>query len=470
METLVERTRRSNARTAWGRLLDRAAARRLDNLIDLAEEEPGAPETYRAMDLALRVGELLLASGESTESVTEAMVSLAQSYELPRSEAIVNFTAISISCLPGRGAAPVTGERLVRRRSPDYTKLVAVHTLIRTAATGTLSLDDAFAQLNHIKYGRGGYQRWLIALSLPLMSAAAAMLSGGGLLVSSIAFLAALLADQTTVLLARRGIAEFYQFAVAGAIGSLTAVLLMATGLPLHGSTVVTASIITLLPGRALVASVTDGITGAYVSAGARMLEVFFALAAIVSGVGLVVYTAVHCGLPLSIAGLPATPPGLNALQIGAAVVLTVTFALSMHTPPRELLAAAIGGGLIWVLYTLLREAAFSPIIAAGVSAAAIGTIAHFAASWARRPALPYVVPLIGPLLPGTALYRGLLELGGGNVSQGLLHLTQALAIGMALAAGICVGGELVRAFRGTPIAAVASNWRRPAARRTRGY
>ncbi len=185
-----------------------------------------------------------------------------------------------------------------------------------------------------------------------------------------------------------------------------------------------------------------------------------------VSGVGLVVYTAVHCGLPLSIAGLPATPPGLNALQIGAAVVLTVTFALSMHTPPRELLAAAIGGGLIWVLYTLLREAAFSPIIAAGVSAAAIGTIAHFAASWARRPALPYVVPLIGPLLPGTALYRGLLELGGGNVSQGLLHLTQALAIGMALAAGICVGGELVRAFRGTPIAAVASNWRRPAARR----
>jgi uncharacterized membrane protein YjjP (DUF1212 family) len=467
METIA---RRRSARTAWNRLLDRAAARRLDALIDIADEEPGAPETYRAMDLALRVGELLLASGESTENVTEAMLSLAQSYDLPRTEAIVTFTAISISCLPGRGAAPVTGERMVRRRSPDYTRLVAVHALIRAAAGGDLSLEDAFGRLGRIKHGKNFYPRWLILVSLPLMSAAAAVLSGGGVVVASIAFLAALLAEQTTVLLARRGVAEFYQFAVAGAIGSLTAVLLMATGVPLQGSTVITASIITLLPGRPLVASVADGITGAYVSAGARMLEVFFTLAAIVSGVGLVVYASVHFGLPLSMAGLPATPAGLALPQVAAAVVLTVTFALSMHTPPRELVAAAIGGGLIWVLYTLLRDASLSPIIAAGLSAAVIGSLAHFAASWALRPALPYIVPLIGPLLPGTALYRGLLELGAGNVGQGMVNLSQALAIGMALAAGISLGGELVRAFRGTPIAAVATGWRRPAARRTRGY
>lgn len=458
METIAR------SRTRWSRLLHRRSV-----IVDIAEEEPGTPETYRAMDLALRVGELLLASGESTESVTEAMLSLAHSYDLPRPEVIVNFTAISVSCLPGHGAAPVTGERVVRRRSPDYTRLVAVHQLIREAAAG-LPLDVAFLDLKRIKHGRNFYPRWIIGLSLPLMSAAASVLTGGGLIVSTVAFVAAMLAEQTTVLLARRGIAEFYQFAVAAAIAALTAVLLMATGVPLQGSAVITAAIITLLPGRPLVASVADGITGAFVSAAARILEVFFALAAIVAGVGIVVYVAVHFGLPLSMAALPATPPGLDALQVGAAVVLTVTFALSMHTPPRELLFAAVGGGLIWVFYTIMRESSLNPVISAGIAAAVVGTLAHFAASWQRRPALPYVVPLIGPLLPGTALYRGLLELGGGNIGQGWLNLSQALAIGMALAAGITVGGELVRAFRGTPIAAVAAGWRRPAARRTRGY
>src|SRR5690348_10902301 len=84
------------------------------------DEEPGEVVSAQAMDLVLRVGELLLASGEATERVTESMLSLAVAYDLPRCEVSVTFTVISASVHPGHGALPVTGARAIRRRFPAY--------------------------------------------------------------------------------------------------------------------------------------------------------------------------------------------------------------------------------------------------------------------------------------------------------------------------------------------------------------
>ncbi|MGH3659643.1 MAG: threonine/serine exporter family protein, partial [Micromonosporaceae bacterium] len=100
---------------------------------------PETPPTHRVMDLALRVGELLLAGGQSTESVSEAMRSLTVAYGLPRTEAQVTFTGISLSVQP-EDAPPITGERLIRRRYPDYARLFAVHKLVEEATLGLLEL------------------------------------------------------------------------------------------------------------------------------------------------------------------------------------------------------------------------------------------------------------------------------------------------------------------------------------------
>lgn len=161
------------ARNAWAKLRARTS-----EPFDPAEEEPEDPETYRAMDLTLRVGELLLASGEGTETVTEVMRSLAVAYGLPRAESAVTFTAITLSCQPGKGAAPITGERLVRRRSPDYSRLVDTHKLVEAAALGTVDLDEAFDRLRSIKHGPSRYPRWLVALALPTYCATGSCRTG----------------------------------------------------------------------------------------------------------------------------------------------------------------------------------------------------------------------------------------------------------------------------------------------------
>ena len=455
------------ARTAWAKLLAQAS-RRPAGPFD-SDEEPENPATYRAMDLALRVGELLLASGEATETVTEAMRSLAVAYGLPRAEPSVTFTGITLSCLPGHGAAPITGERVVRRRVPDHSRLVATHKLVEETALGLVELDEAFQRLREIKRRPARYPAWLIALSLPLLSASASVLAGGGAVVAGIAFTAALVAERTTAFLAHRGVAEFYQIAVAAMVGSATGIGLIATGFSLPASAVITGAIMSLLPGRPLVASVQDGISGSYVSSAARLLEVFYIVAAIVAGVGVSVYVAARLGVVLPVGDLPYSAPSAQPMKLLGAIGIAVSFALSLVAPVRAVLASAVGGGLIWVAYVLLRDAGVPQVLATGIAAAGIGLLAHVTAWLFRSPALPYVVPIIGPLLPGTLLYQGLAQLNLGEVNQGLLNLSQAIAVALALAAGINVGGELVRTLRSNGTFGTSPR-NRPAAKRTRGY
>src|SRR5690606_32363766 len=127
---------------------------------------------------------------------------------------------------------------------------------------------------------------------------------------------------------------------------------------------------------------------------------------------------------------------------------------------------SAVGGGLIWLSYVFLRLHDVPPVMAAGLAAAVVGLMAHLVARMYRSPALPYTVPIIGPLLPGTLLYRGLVEINTGDMNQGLLSLSQAIAVALALAVGISVGGELVRTLRSNGMVRISPRHRQ-AARRT---
>ncbi|WP_261987237.1 threonine/serine exporter ThrE family protein [Actinomadura sp. HBU206391] len=433
------------------------------------EEEPGEIVSYRAMDLVLRVGELLLASGEPTERVNEAMLSLGVAYELPRCEVQVTFTSILVSVHPGNGAHPVTGARAIRRRTPAYWRLVALHRLVHDASIGLLELDDALTRVREIKRGRGPYPAWLLVVSLGLIAASAGVLVGGGPLVAGTAFIATVLADRAAAALARRGIAEFFQLALAAAIGASAAAVVIAAGAPTRASTIVTGAIVALLPGRPLVASIQDGITGDLVSAAARLLEVFFIVAAIVAGLGVSVYTAVRLGVAIDVNDLPTTPLTLRPVAIIAAAVVSLTFAISLAVPRDVLAPAAVAGALIWVLYVLTLRHDMPPVLASAIAAILVGLLGNLLARRRRASALPYVVPAIAPLLPGTLLYRGMIELNTGAAQAGVLSLIAAMSVALALGAGVNLGGELVRAFQRVGHGG-SGRGARPAARRTRGY
>ncbi|WP_067972351.1 threonine/serine exporter family protein [Nocardiopsis trehalosi] len=462
-----------NETNLLSRLRDWRAARESELHAEGLDDDAAELPDPRAIDLVLRVGELMLASGESTEAVSEAMLSLSVAFELPRSEVSVTFTALTLSTHPGPDHPPITGERVVRRRTLDYFRVNELHTLVQDAALGQLELEGAVARLRAIKRARPPYPNWLIVTGFGLIASSASLMVGGQFIVAAAAFLATVLGDRASAFLARRGVAEFYQMTAAAVTASVIGVALLwasaQLGLGLHAGAIITGNIMALLPGRPLVSSLQDGISGSYVSATARLLEVFFTLGAIVSGVGAVAYTAVRLGVDMDLDNLPSAGTSVELPVLIGAAGIAMAFAVSLTVPPRMLPAIGVMGVLIWVIYAAVRFAADAPpIMGTVVGAVVIGMAGHWLATRTRRPVLPYVIPAIAPLLPGSTLYRGLLEITLGHAVDGLLSVSEAVAIGLALGAGVNLGGELVRAFQRGGLAGSGRRGR-PAARRSRG-
>ncbi|WP_232832310.1 threonine/serine exporter ThrE family protein [Nocardiopsis sp. FIRDI 009] len=454
------------------RMRDWRAAHERELTPDGLDEDEQLPDA-RAIDTVLRVGELMLASGEGTEAVSEAMLSLSVAFDLPRAEVSVTFTTITLSTHPGGDQPPVTGERVVRRRTLDYFRVGELHTLVQEAALGLLDLEEAAARLDRIRRARMPYPNWMIAVGFGLIASSASVMMGGGLIVAAAAFLATVLGDRTAVFLARRGVAEFYQMAAAAVVAASIGLALLWISaeleLGLQASAIITGNIMALLPGRPLVSSLQDGISGFYVSAAARLLETFFILGAIVSGVAAVAYTAIRLGVHINLDSLPSAGTSLEVPVLFGAAGIAMAFAISLAVPPRLLPAIGLLGVLIWVIYAGLRDTLeVPPVVGTVAGAVAVGVFGHWLARRTRRPVLPYLIPSIAPLLPGSILYRGLIQITQGTVVSGLLSIVEAVMVGLALGAGVNLGGELVRAFQHGGLAGAGMR-SRPAARRTRG-
>ena len=321
----------------------------------------------RILDLTLRIGELLLASGESAEDVEAAMLGVSHAYGLDRCEPQVTFTLISISYQPSLIEPPVTSTRVVRRRGSDYTRLAAVYRLVADVTGEKTSVEDAYRRLAEIRRNRHPYPGWLLSLATGLLAGAATLLVGGkadpqAALVFVTAFLASVLGDKLAWAVADRGLPEFYQFVVAAMPAAALGVILTLGHSGLRGSVVITGGLYALLPGRALVAAVADGLTGFYITAAARLLEVLYLVVGIILGVLLVLYVGVKFGADLHPEQSQSTHP-FPALQLPAAMALTLFFAVLLQSSRRVLPMVTLLGGVGWSIYgALYADAHVSPI------------------------------------------------------------------------------------------------------------
>ncbi|RFU40118.1 threonine/serine exporter family protein [Actinomadura logoneensis] len=411
--------------------------------------EPGVgTDAYATLDLALRVGELLLAGGDTAESVDLAMARIARAYGLPHTENNVTLAAVGMSYMPRGDRPPVTAERRVRRRTPNYTRLVAVDGLVREAAAGRLGFQQAKFRLSDIIGRPTAYPGWAQAVALSVLGAAGAVLVGGDGSAALAAFAATILGDRTGAMLGRRGITDFFQMALAAAIGTLVTVLLVATDAPVPSGTVIIGVVIALIPGRALVVSMQDGIAGDLVTGTTRLVEVLFIIIAILSGIGSVTYVAARNGVPISLEHLPTAPTSVAAPQTLGAGAIAASFAV-FHLVSRTLLPpVALGGMLAWAVLVEMRGLHLPAAPATAIAATVVGLLGTAYARLAHVPALVCVTPCIAPLMPGTLMYRGMLELTTGRTGPAALVLAEALATALAIGAGVYIGGELLRVAR----------------------
>ncbi|MEU8684914.1 threonine/serine exporter family protein [Streptomyces sp. NPDC048611] len=437
--------------------------------LERGDEDTG-PAVPRVLDLTLRIGEILLAGGEGAEDVEAAMFGVAHAYGLERVEPTVTFTLLSISYQPSLVDDPVTASRTVRRRGVDYTRLSAVFRLVDDIASEGITLEEAYRGLAEIRRNRHPYPSWALTVASGLLSGAASMLVGGGMLVFVAAAVGSMLGDRLAWLASGRGLPEFYQFVVAAMPPAAVGVAFGLAHANVQASAVITGGLFALIPGRALVAGVHDGLTGYYITAAARLLEVGYLIVGIVVGVLSVLYI----GLQLN-PGLRRLNPeealgsyDVPVVQIVASMLLALAFCVLLQQERHTVAFATLNGGVAWAVYGALRVAEINPVPATAIAAGLVGLFGQLLSRYRYASALPYVTAAIGPLLPGSATYFGLLNFAQGHLPEGLTSLIQAASLALAIAVGVNLGAEVARLFLRAPGIEEAGG--RRAAKRTRGF
>ena len=403
-------------------------------------------EIYKTLDLALRVGEVLLSSGAGAADVAATMLSVARATGLRGVDVDVTFTALSMSHQPSYDEPAMIQTRNVKQRDIDYEDLTNVDIIITELIRGDIDRDQARSRLAQIVSSGHRLPRWASTLGWGYMGMGVGLLVGGDWIVVLIAFAAAI----GIVLLQRwmslRRLPSFYQQVAGGLLATLLATGVAATEVPVDPSLAVTASIIMLLAGIGFMGAVQDALTGYYITAGARLLEVMLATAGIIAGVSGGLTVAQMMDVPIALDPGAAVFSDLPLVTFGAALCAGA-FAFASYAPYRSLLPIALIGGLGQLISYLMDVQGFGRAWSAALAAIAIGVVSYAVAGRVRVPPLVVVVSAIVPLLPGLSIYRALSEMAAGETA-GILSMATAAAIAIALASGVILGEYIAQPLK----------------------
>lgn len=426
-------------------------------------ELPEESTVHLVIDLSLRIGEIQMASGAGASDVTATIIGVTEAYGLPHCEVDVIYTSITVSCYRGTELPPITSLRVVRSRSIDYTRLADTEILVRQITSGSISAADAYAELDRITTAPHPFPRWVATVAWAGMAASLSVLLGGGPLLALVAAIATALVDRVGRVLNRRGLPFFFQQAVGGAIATSIVMGCFAIDLlPNNAALAVAASIIVLLSGMTVVGSMQDAITGYNVTAAGRMAELAVMSAGLIAGVVFALYAGT------SLLGAEALGGGgdqrtmlhtIGGGDVGAAVLklpvqtlagaaTSACFALAGYAPPRPLIVAGAGGALAATVHSVLSLANMHTVLASAVATTVVGFVGGLIARRLRVPVLVVAVSGVAPLLPGLATYRGLYQLSVLGSTEGLPTLMLAVAVGLALGAGVVLGEYLAQPVR----------------------
>jgi uncharacterized membrane protein YjjP (DUF1212 family) len=404
-------------------------------------------EITATLNLALRIGELLLSSGAGASDVSAAMRNVAWACGLRGYTADVMFTELTMSHQSSPEEPALIQIRQVRYREVDYGDLTDVDHLIRDLVAGHIDRTEATTRLNRIISTGHARPRWAVTGALGVMGGGVGLVLGGDWLVVVAAAAAAMLVDLMQRQMGRRRLPAFYQQVAGGLLATLIAVGVDATPADVSPSLVISTGIVMLLAGVNFLGAIQDALTGFPVTAGARILEAFLATAGVVAGVsgGLRVADVVGVDLGRLDPGAYAIAD-LPVMVVGGAVA-AAAYSFAAYAPRRALAPIGVVAAMAIAVYSVSYDRGLGISWSSALAALLLGLLGYPVAARTRIPTLVVVAAGITPFLPGLSIYRGLTLLTTDS-SRALLAMVTAAAIAIALSSGAILGEYLAQPVR----------------------
>ncbi len=409
------------------------------------------------LDLAMRVGDHLLASGMSANDVVVQMLRVTRAYGLAGVHVDLTYTSITVTHHRGPTRAPLTVSRVVQPLMVDYTKVRDLDRLLASIEEG-LDVAEATAEYDRISYAPAPYPRWVSSCGAGGIAAGVTLTFSTAWPLLLLSFLAACGMDRLQIWLYRRRVPPFFsQAVVAGGMTLVAAgtAALADLGWPfladLDPTLIVVGGIVMLLAGVMIVGAVQDAIDQFYVTASARVMEVVMRTAGIVAGILVALNFLESQGIAFEILNSPTSSAPLWAQYAGAGLI-SLSFALYSFADATTAALTTGIGVLGWSAYLSLAASEASEVVANTVAALLVGAFAMIAARVTNAPGFGMESGALLPLVPGLTLLNGLLKMVEGDpANPAIVAGGRTLFVGLLVALGIAAGATL-GTYLGRPV------------------
>ncbi len=410
------------------------------------------------LDLAMRIGDHLLASGMSANDVVVQMLRVSRAYGLGGVHVDLTYTSITVTHHRGTRRAPLTVTRVVQPLVVDYTKVRDLDRLLADIESG-LDVTAATEEYERISFQPPPYPRWVSGLGAGGIAAGVSLTFSASWLMPLLAFLAAAGMEWVLSLLHRQRVPPFFSQALVA--GGMT---LVAAGVhqlalrewgPFDGvdpTLIVVGGIVMLLAGVMIVGAVQDAIDQFYVTASARVLEVVMRTAGIVAGIVVALNFLESQGVAFEILNSPVSTAPVWA-QFAGAGLISFSYAVYSFADVVTTALTTVIGLLGWAVYLgLANSAGSSEMVSNTVAALLVGALAMLAVRRTHAPGFGLESGALLPLVPGLTLLNGLLQLIATDADNpAIVAGGRTLLVGVLVALGIAAGATLGTYF-GRPV------------------
>ena len=363
-----------------------------------------------AYKLAFLIADALIRSGSGSASTTKSLLSIFQKTEMPNVTVSVSLGQVTISHQEEPDDAPSTRILESEPGTLDIGLRTETGEVLEAFVLNRLSIDEAISRMEEVTATSRLIGHRLTATGFAMFGVGFSLILGGGWVTTISAAVTAAVVYAVYAVVHKSQAPEIFSLAAGGltaVLGACLSGLFFSTSQP---AVCIVASLAAWLAGIAAYGAVHDIITGWYLSASGRILDVVTSTAGLVAGVTLGIHIMQPIfGEDMNFIETLEMDDTRWGLSIAGAVLVSAGFALASGGRGWKLLALGVFGGLVMLVMLGLAElgiSSYAAILVASVLAGVVCVVLTRPLNLASNASLMVVLL---PLFPGMLVYQGVL-------------------------------------------------------------
>jgi len=396
----------------------------------------------KVLVMALFAGELMMKYGAEVYRVEETIERICHACKIDYVECFATSTGIFLSLDSGKGDEDThTFIKRIRHNDIDLKKISQLNNFSREFTTTDLSIDEGFQKLRDIESGLK-YPVPVRIIGAIMIGISLCFIIGGSIPDSICAGIIGGCIYSISILIDKLDFPLFIRTFVGCAICSALAIIFYTIGLCDSIAPVITASMSIYLPGVAITNAARDMLSGDMLAGVSKFTEAILLAIGIAGGVGIVLkfYSLWYSGHQTTI----ATSHPMWTISI-CALFAVLGFCILFHSPKNTMIYTCIIGAVGQIVMQYLISIDQSLAIACFAGACTLAILSEFGSRAGKDATTVFIIPGIIPLVPGALIYRTMLTLLEGDMSESASLAFSTLVTALSIAAALVVISSLTR-------------------------